>query len=219
LNLASADTDSLAKSRAHCRHALELTLELGAPFYAAHAGFAASVSVEHLGKPFDGSSVVPRDAAYSIFRDSVVELLAYAKKLGVAFYIENNVVAPFNAPNGRNDMLLLCDPDELIGFFDDIDDPSFGYLMDVGHLNVSARTLGFDRAAAMDALIPYIRAFHLSDNNGLADSNEPFGQDAWFLPWLRLCPDASTVIEAYSLSLDQMNECVDVVRKVKQVVP
>ncbi len=128
---------------------------------------------------------MPRDAAYSTFRESVTELLAHAKNLGVGFYIENNVVAPFNAPDGRNSMLLLCEPEELIEFYNDIDDPAFGYLMDVGHLNVSAKTMGFDRASAMDRLTPYIRAFHLSDNDGLADTNHPFNEDAWFLSWVR----------------------------------
>lgn len=145
LNLASVEKDSLEKSLAHCRRAIELTAELGAPFYAAHAGFATSVSVEHLGRPFDDTKTVPRDTAYKIFRQSVTELLAHADKYGVAFYVENNAVAPFNAPDGRNNMLLLSDPDELVEFYNDINDPNFGYLVDVGHINVSAKTLGFDR--------------------------------------------------------------------------
>jgi len=211
LNLASVEEEGITRSRQHCRQAIDLTAELGAPFYAAHAGFAAAVEVEQLGRTFSGNPSVPRETAYSIFLESVIELVAYARDKGVAFYIENNVVAPFNAPNGRNDYLLLCDPEELLAFHQDVGDPEFGYLLDVGHLNVSAATLGFDRGEAMDVLAPHIRAFHLSDNNGQADTNEPFGEEAWFLPWLERCANAETVLEAYSLSKADLSRCRRVV--------
>jgi sugar phosphate isomerase/epimerase len=207
LNLASVDKENLARSLSHCRQALDLTAEFGAPFFAAHAGFAAALRVEQLGQPFSGVSSVPREQAYEIFIESVKKLVTYARERGVAFYIENNVIAPFNAPEGKNKFLLLCDPDEIISFYDDLGDPDFGFLMDVGHLNVSAATLGFDRQAAMDALLPYIRAFHLSENDGSADTNDPFEGDAWFLPWIKSCSDAETVLEAYNLSKADLDTC------------
>lgn len=211
LNLAANDPQIREKSLDHCRRALELTVDLGAPFYAVHAGFAFHPTVEQLGSAFEGKPAMPRERAYEIFLENVREILKYARSLGVSFYVENNVVAPFNAPEGKNDRVLLADPDEMIRFAEDIDDPSFGYLMDVGHLNVSAKTLGFDRNAAIDVLMPFIRAFHLSDNDGTEDSNKPFGADAWFLPWLSRCPQSTIVIEAYELSPQQLNRCLDAV--------
>ncbi len=213
LNLASDDDANLDRSRSHCKGAIELAAELGAPFYSAHAGFAAALNVEHLGMPFDGVKAVPHDIAYSIFRQSVIGLIEHAEKHGIAFYIENNVVAPFNARDGENDLLLLCDPDELLKFYADINHPNFGFLIDVGHLSVSAKTLGFDRDAAMDSLVPYVRAFHLSDNNMLADTNELFDEDAWFLPWLRKCPEAKIVIEVYTISPDKIRHCIETIKK------
>jgi len=212
LNLAAADPAVLDRSRAHARAAMDLSAKLGAPFYAAHAGFMMQPQVSDLGRPFGTDApLTPRADALALFTDSVRDLLAYGRGLGVGFLVENNVVAPFNAPNGRNDRLLLADPDEMLAFAAAIDDPGFGYLLDTGHLQVSARTLGFDLDAAMTALAPYIRAFHLSDNDGAADTNEPFGPDAWFLPWLRTCADAAVVIELRRVPDAALAACLDAV--------
>jgi len=211
LNLAANDPHIREKSLIHCRRALDLTVDLGAPFYAAHAGFSFNPKVEQLGAVHDGNPDVSKERVYDIFLDNVREVLKYARSLGVRFYVENNVVAPFNAPDGLNDRFLLADPDEMIRFAEDINDPSFGYLVDVGHLNVSAQTLGFERNAAIDVLMPFIRAFHLSDNDGTEDSNKPFDGDAWFLPWLAQYPQSTIVIEAYRLEPDQLNLCLNAV--------
>lgn len=213
LNLAAADPEVLERSRAHCRRALDLSAALGGSFYAAHAGFMMQPRVSDLGRPFGADApLVPRAAARELFLESVRGLLEHGRRVGVRFYVENNVVAPFNAPGGRNDRLLLADPDEMLAFARAVDDPDFGYLLDTGHLKVSARTLGFDESAAMEALAPFVRAFHLSDNDGTADTNEPFGQDAWFLPWLRACGAAEVVIEVARATDEALLACLDAVR-------
>lgn len=212
LNLAAADPAVLARSRAHARQAMTLSARLGAPFYAVHAGFMMQPQVNELGRPFGADApLTPRPAALEIFTDSVRGLLAYGREIGVAFYVENNVVAPFNAPDGRNDRLLLADPDEMLAFAAAVDDPGFGYLMDTGHLKVSARTLGFDLDGAMAVLAPHIRAFHLSDNDACADTNQPFDPGAWFLPWLGTCSDAAVIIELYRPGDAAIAACLDAV--------
>lgn len=212
LNLAAADPDILARSRAHCRAALELTVDLGAPFYAAHAGFMMQPAPDRLGRAFGDLPLTPRPVALATFRDSVGELLLHARRLGVNFYIENNVVPPFNAPGGRNERSLMAEPDEMIAFACEMNDPGFGFLLDAAHLKVSARTLGFDADTAMAAVKPWIRAFHLSDNDGTADTNQPFGPDAWFLPWLRACPGTDVVVEVSRAERTEIQACADLVR-------
>lgn len=208
LNLAATDPGVLARSRDHVRRGLALTAALGAPFYAVHAGFMMQPQVNELGRPFGDAPVAPREKAWAIFLDSVREATAEARRLGVRFLVENNVLAPFNAPGGRNDRLLLVDPDEMLLFARAADDPAFGYLIDVGHLKVSARTLGFDLESAMAAVAPLTAAFHLSDNDGLSDSNRPFEDDAWFAPWLSRCPAADVVIEVTRCSAAEIAGCL-----------
>lgn len=218
LNLAAADEDVLRRSRAHCRACLDLTARIGAPFYAAHAGFAFLPKPEHLGRTFTGGAVAPRAEALERFRDSVIQLLDHARGLGVSFLVENNVCAPFNAPDGVNDKLLLADPTEMLDFARQVGREDFGYLIDAAHLKVSARTLGFDLSDAMERLLPLTRAFHLSDNDGTADTNHAFGMDAWFLPFLARVPVHAIVIEVGDVSYAALSECLCAVRKALESV-
>ena len=58
-------------------------------------------------------------------------------------------------------------------------------LIDVAHLKVSARTLNFDPVEYLNEFNDITAAYHISDNNGLEDSNEPFSMDSWFVKHLR----------------------------------
>jgi hypothetical protein len=44
---------------------------------------------------------------------------------------------------------------------------------------------------------PWIKLFHLSDNNGLIDLGLPFDEGAWFKPVIKHLPDVPCVIETY----------------------
>jgi len=208
LNLASLDDANLERSRAHCRHGLEITAQLGAPFYAAHAGYLFDPRPEELGHVLNAPETTTKDKCFNVFLESVSALLDFARSFGVGFLVENNVCAPFNAPDGVNDKLLLTSPDEILEFAEALNAPDFGLLMDVGHLKVSAHTLGFDCDEAMTQLQHLIRAFHLSDNDGSADQNLGFSSDAWFLPWLGKIPSVPITIEAYNMNQDDYAQCL-----------
>jgi hypothetical protein len=69
---------------------------------------------------------------------------------------------------------------------------------------VSATALGFDVHDFMAAVKPYIRALHLSDNDGREDQNLPFTDKAWFYPLLHDFAGLPMVIEAYNLDDETM---------------
>lgn len=208
LNLAAQDEGERQRSVAHCRRALELSAEIGAPFFAAHAGFAMQPRVDQLGQRIVGRRKIPLKVAKDIFLRSVEYLLETAETLGVDFYIENNVVAPFNVVDGQNDAFLLVTPEDIEDIYHRMGHRRFGILMDVGHLKVSAKTLGFDAHQALDRVQALIKAYHLSDNDGLSDSNEPFDEDAWFLPHLSVENKRDITIEAYNLTDDELKGCL-----------
>lgn len=212
LNLASGDMNSLDASRNHCRRAIDLCVELGCPFYSVHAGFAARLRPEHLGRKFPSDAIMPRDEATRIFEDSIGELVQYGSRRGVRLLVENNVVAPFNLHDGRNELLLLAEPEELVDFANSFSGPDFGYLIDVAHAFVSAKTLDFDAVSFLEQLKPWTVALHLSANNGQRDTNDPFGPEAWFLPELAQFEDVTIIIEAYGLDLAQLNGCLAAVK-------
>jgi uncharacterized protein (UPF0276 family) len=125
--------------------------------------------------------------------------------------IENNVISARHLIGGENLLALGVTATNLIAIVEDVASPSLGLLIDVGHLNVSANALGFDRFAFVETVKEHIRAFHLSDNNGLDDQNLPFERDAWFLPLLKQFLDATFILEIYNLDSPRILACRDLV--------
>ena len=199
LNLAAADPDVLRQSREHCRTALDLTSELGAPFYSVHAGFAFAARPEDLGADLTHAPRVPLEEAHRIFVESLRDLCAYAASRRLLVAIENNVIAPFNLVGGQNRLGLCATADELVRTYKDVGAENLGFIIDVGHLKVTANALKFDSYAFLESVAPWVVAFHLSDNDGLADQNLPFRDDAWFAPLLAGFPRATMILEAYNL--------------------
>ena len=58
-------------------------------------------------------------------------------------------------------------------------------LVDLAHLKVSSNSLNFDAIEFLSECDSWISAYHLSDNDGTRDSNEPFSKDSWFWPYLK----------------------------------
>jgi len=206
LNLAASDPDILDRSRAHCREAIDLSAELDAPFFSVHAGFAFKAKPEHLGRDVTRAPRVSLEEAHDIFVRSIRHLCAYAEGKGIKLAVENNVIASFNLVQGKNVVGLCATADDILRTYEDVKSPNLGFLIDVGHLKVTANSLGFDMHAFLDNVAPYVMAFHLSDNDGLADQNLPFDHKAWFISRLAEFPNSTLVLEAYNLDLDKILE-------------
>lgn len=182
LNLASADETVRDQSVTLVEAALELSARLGAPFYSVHGGFIT----DPVG--FDGSGFLfpapesKDDATRAMERFIGVlrGLLKSAATRGVKILVENNVCVP--AAVGK---LLLQSADGFSQLFAELPDPNLGMLLDTGHLNVSARTLGFDRGQFVDRVQPHVCAFHVHDNDGTADQHEVVAPGSWVLGVLR----------------------------------
>ena len=57
-----------------------------------------------------------------------------------------------------------------------------GFLLDVAHLKVTSATLSYNPIIMFEECSQWIRAYHLSDNDGTSDSNDPVQDDSWFWP-------------------------------------
>lgn len=207
LNLASADSGIRGQSVEMAVGGLELSARLGAPFYSVHAGFITDPT------GFDGTgfifpkpdSPLAERRAMERFIDTLRGLIARAADLGVQILVENNVCA-----KGSEGKLLLQSPDGFAELFAEISEPALRVLLDTGHLNVSAATLGFDRAEFVRDVEPYIGGFHLHDNDGSADKHKPAGAGSWALdvirrPALRGLP---VIIEAKFADAAELSEHV-----------
>lgn len=207
LNLASSDPQILRRSLEFCKAAIDLSAELGAPFYSAHSGFAFNLTPEMLGKPEAQSKISASqsyEAAYAAFLESARMLAGYAASRGLKFLIENNVVSPRYLERAGANALLMSTAEEIVRFLQDANDPNLRLLVDVGHVNVSATALHFEREQFIERVAPYIEAIHLSGNDGVTDANQPFDASAWFFPLLKEFVLTPLVIEVYHLSPGQI---------------
>jgi len=211
LNLASEDPETLEMSRAHARAAVDLSQTLSARWYSVHAGFAAIVSPEHLGRQIPAENRTDKGRAAEIFETSIRDLVAYAAPRGVGILVENNVVAVPNLVDGKNEMLLLATAVELVDFARQMCDENFGLLIDFGHVNVTSASLRLDRKAFIDEVAPYTRGLHLSENDGLADSNLPFDQSSWIGLGLAGVHPEYIVVESYRITRSELAACIDVI--------
>jgi sugar phosphate isomerase/epimerase len=179
LNLAS-DDDCVAKlSYEHVRNSMQLCSDAGLSHYSFHAGFRLDLKVDELGKKILMNKLVDRSISLKLFIDRIFLLSKEAERLGVKILVENNVLTMHNFNQFNDNPLLLVEPDEIQYFFS-LAPSNVRLLLDVAHLKVSSVTLGFDMIKAHNSLFNEIEGYHLSDNNGLIDSNHKLTQDSWF---------------------------------------
>lgn len=208
LNLASERRELLDASLRLCRQAIDLCGVLHCPFYSVHAGFALDLKPGDLGNPLlqwkRAKNSFNRNTALDIFATSVMELAQYAQERNIDLLVENNVTTAENIDvNGRSP-LLLSRPEEIQHFFDVCCSRNVGLLLDVAHAKVSANAFKLQPEQFFELLGPYIKALHLSDNDGLRDSNQPFGRDAWFAPFLPAYAARPMVIEVCGLGVEDI---------------
>jgi sugar phosphate isomerase/epimerase len=204
LNVGALDEESLDKTKSLARAALRLSRDLGAPFYSMHGGFAARLRPEHLGEPARLAATlkaddIDREGSYSVMIDTVREMADVAATMQLDLLIENNVISPVLLEGLRANPLLLTEAGEIKRFFDDVERPNVGLLLDVAHAKVSGATLGFSPHRFFEVLSDHVRCLHLSDNDGREDTNRPVDRESWFMPHLGSMRHCEIVVEAYRL--------------------
>lgn len=182
LNLASSNTNIRQRSMDFVSDTIALTASLDAKFYSVHAGFITDpTSFENnsfvLPKPFSPDA---SRCALNRFIAAIEVEINCAEHFSVGLLVENNVCT--TALRGK---LLLQTADEFLELFDELKSENLGILLDTGHLNVTAHTLGFEPMSFIDQVAPHIRAFHVHDNDGIADTHQPIQPDSWILDVLR----------------------------------
>jgi sugar phosphate isomerase/epimerase len=208
-NLASLCSDVLDQSLSHALNGMRLASELGRPLYSFHAGFRIDPPVSQLGKSFSALELAPYQDALDVFERSVLFLAEEGVRIGVDLLVENNVITHANLLKYKENPLLLTHVDEIQWFFEKMPG-NVRLLLDVAHLKVSSTTLGLCLKSQHKALHPLIRGYHLSDNDGLVDSNLPITLDSWFWDTLKFDSEFFT-IEVYGADADFLHQQVALV--------
>ena len=177
LNLASLDDAIFEKSLEHLRKAIRFACLLGVDKFGFHAGFYVDIAVGEIGKAVSARHLCDTKQAYKRFCNGFNSIKKESKEIQI--YIENNVYSKtnFNIYGSQNPFMLIS-PAEYRELQHRID---FKLLLDVAHLYVSSRTLGFDFNLHLDLLIMETDYIHLSDNDGWHDQNAEFMPDSKLL--------------------------------------
>ena len=184
LNLASLNENVYQESVNHIKQSIKLASFIKSPFYSFHAGFLIDPKVKELGKTIKSNNLYDRDKSLERFIYSIKFLSKYASKYKIKLLVENNVITKSNLSKFESNPLLMTDiknTGEIVKNFDE----NLFFLVDVAHLKVSANTLNFDAREYLEIFKDKIGGYHLSDNNGLVDSNKEISKSSWFWPHLR----------------------------------
>ncbi len=184
LNLASLDENIYRKSLNHIKNSINLASMLRSPYYSFHAGFLIDPNVKELGRNISRRRLYDRSKSLERFISSLKGLSQYAAKYNVKLLVENNVITKSNLIKFESNPLLMTDIKSTKEIVEQFDNNLF-FLCDVAHLKVSAKTLNFDPSLYLETFKDKIEGYHLSDNDGLCDSNNMVSKNSWFWPYLR----------------------------------
>ncbi|WP_064791779.1 sugar phosphate isomerase/epimerase family protein [Shewanella woodyi] len=193
-NLASFDREIVNKSLEHAKEAIKISAQAGAEFYSFHAGYLLDPQVSELGKRISKNRLNKRSAGLQQFIKHVNELAVFAKDFNVTLLIENNVISSKNFDSFGCNPLLMTEANETKFIFEQVPG-NVKLLIDVAHLKVSANTLKFDPVKFLYEFSDITAGYHISDNNGLEDTNELFTEKSWFVEHIR------KDLEYYSLEI------------------
>ncbi|MBT4758973.1 MAG: TIM barrel protein [Nitrosomonadales bacterium] len=200
LNLGSLNPEVGEKSYKHILKALEWCSILGSDYYSFHAGFLLDPRVDELGRKITDRALYDRDKSKDLFISRVKNLYEVASKLDITLMIENNVLSKKNSLEFESNPLLMCTPDECNEVLNSLPE-NIKLLVDVAHLKVSANSLKFNPNKMFKMCEDRIGGYHLSDNNGLSDTNQAFNSESWFWSYLNPLIDYIS-IEVYSSDLN-----------------
>lgn len=184
LNLASEDPQIKARSLGMVTQAVELAQKCGRGFYSVHGGYWYEQSV----KKGERGVFHPGPRAAASDETFYANLGQIARRIlpgGFKLAVENAFPA-----HGHQRFSLLAEPDEIMRFCEFCQGhPSLGLLLDLGHLNVSARYLGFDKGRFLEELMTRyadkVFEVHVSANDGLCDAHRVNDMDCFELSFLR----------------------------------
>jgi len=211
LNVASSNDEILDKTMKHIFNSIDISAKIKSKYYSFHAGFLLDPQVDKLGKKFDLLKLQNRNECIKKFKKNVIKISEYAKSKNILILIENNVLTIKNFKLFKENPFLLSNPLEICNFFDNAPN-NVKLLMDVGHLKVSSVTENFSKIKALKDLSKFIGCYHLSENDGMSDSNKPFNKKAWFLKHLKKNLDYYT-IEVYTKSINKLKKQYSLLRE------
>lgn len=173
--------DTVEPSRKFIEDNVKMCGMLNISNYSVHAGYGINPSPGQLGGDQSSLQPIPYEQSLELFIHTAAELEKFGEKHDVQLLWENNVVADSNRFNTKRSPYLFSDTEFLHEMKNNTWWKNARVLLDIGHLKVSARTLGFDSEEFIKKIEDKVVHIHLSENNGLEDTNLPITKDTFSL--------------------------------------
>ena len=180
INLATNNKKILKKSVDHIKKSILFAKEIGDNVYSFHAGFRLDPNFKSLGKKNKKIDMISKKKALENFVKQTIKIYLNSRKnIKVNILLENNVITKKNMNRFKDNPFLLTNYLDVENFFKQMP-KNVKLLLDVAHLKVSANTEKLDPIKSLKKMNKHVMGYHLSENNGLTDSNRPFNKKAWF---------------------------------------
>lgn len=209
-NLASKNKIISLKSIGMAKKAISLASKLNLKYYAFHAGFLFDPKINMLGDKPVPAKIFERREAMSEFLKKVDILIKYARTKKIKLLVENNV-ASMKQFKKFNYYPLMANLEETIYVMNKIG-KDVGLLLDLAHLNVSSKTLKFSKVKFIKKMNKFIRAYHISNNDGYSDQNKEFSRNSWFWKYLKKDAEFCT-IEVYSKKISILKRQLNIAKQ------
>lgn len=186
MNIASRDKTLLENTLRHIEIAMALAGKLDCGLYTLHPGFNTSLLNEEDRRFFESpkGNDAPDSGTKEDFYKGVGALKTMAEKRRIRVGIEN--FFPFFIST-RAFMESGADLTEFLDRYRN--EPAIGLLLDLGHLNVAANTLGFDKFALIEKVLGEYRdklfEVHVSENDGSRDNHQVSTANSWQIKLIR----------------------------------
>uniref|UniRef100_UPI004048355C sugar phosphate isomerase/epimerase family protein n=1 Tax=Algoriphagus sp. TaxID=1872435 RepID=UPI004048355C len=211
LNLASNDPHIFHQSLSHVKKGIRWAIELGNPVYSFHAGFLFDPRPIDLGNHIEKRPLADRKESLELFIKRVNDLASEFNDSGVTLLVENNVLSNKNLSNFGCNPFLLTESSEANLFMSEMPE-NVKLLIDVAHVKVTASTLKFEPEKMLIECAKWTYAYHLSDNDGITDSNSPVSSESWFWPHLKKNVEFY-VLEVYNISNFELLQQVSLISR------
>jgi len=196
VNIASQNRMILKRTLDRLKISIDLCDKLGVPLFTFHSGFRSDPD---LNLRFKTDRIVPYDTAIETNIQSLIEINKYAEDRGIKIAIENNVLADF-----------MCEYWEFERLFREIGSDNLGILLDLGHLNVTANTLGFDADEFIRRSKDRVFAVHLHENNGKVDEHRCPKEGDWSLEIVgKYFKEIPVVLECRCDTIDELKDVME----------
>lgn len=178
LNIASLDKDIRSRSERLVDEALTLGDEIGSPVYGVHSGYLGDGESGPEGTFVFTTAKEPPEVCLRRAAQFIESAVKKIKDKRILLILENLF------PESRESYSLARTIEEIEGLVVLLPEET-GLLLDLGHLSIASRILGFDKFLFLKK---YLAAFghrlievHLSENCGLMDEHLILTKDSWQL--------------------------------------